>query len=107
VKTTKENLEDAIKGETYEIDSMYPSFIKNAELEKTEDAKKSFTWAMDTEKKHQEFYKKALEALNGEGEKILPFQWLVCPICGNTYDGASVKEACDFCMTKKEKFIVF
>ena len=107
VKTTIENLADAAAGETYEIDSMYPSFIKIAEVEKCEDAKKSFTWAWDTEKKHKEFYLRAHDALLKEGEKTLPLQWFVCPTCGNTYDSASVNEKCDFCLTPKEKFFIF
>ena len=107
VKTTMENLMDAAAGEGYEIDSMYPSFIKIAEEEKSIDAKKSFTWAIDTEKKHKDFYLKAHDALTKEGEISLPFQWFVCPVCGNTYDQATVKEKCDFCMTAKEKYFVF
>jgi rubrerythrin len=107
VKTTMENLMDAAAGETYEIDSMYPSFMKIAEEEKCADAKKSFTWALDTEKKHKEFYIRAHEAIMNGGEKSLPVQWFVCPVCGNTYDQPTVKEKCDFCMTAKEKFFVF
>lgn len=107
VLSTSENLADAIKGETYEIDSMYPDFIATAEKEKCADAVKSFTWASDTEKKHQAFYNSALAALNAGGEKSLPANWLVCPVCGNTYDAGSAGAACDFCMTPKEKFITF
>jgi rubrerythrin len=107
VMSTTENLADAIKGETYEIETMYPGFISAAETEKASDAIKSFTWALDTEKKHQAFYKKALDALNSVGENGLPFNWMVCPVCGNTYDMASIPNACDFCMTSKEKFIAF
>jgi rubrerythrin len=107
VMSTAENLEDAIKGETYEVETMYPGFIAAAETEKVKDAVKSFTWANDTEKKHQAFYKKALEALNSGGESGLPASWMVCPTCGNTYDLASTPEKCDFCMTGKEKFISF
>jgi rubrerythrin len=107
VLSTAENLADAIKGETYEIDTMYPGFIATAEKEKCADAVKSFTWAVDTEKKHQTFYKVALAAINAGGEKSLPANWFVCPVCGNTYDAGSVAAACDFCMTSKEKFIVF
>lgn len=107
VLSTAENLADAIKGETYEIETMYPEFIAAAEKEKCADAVKSFTWAMDTEKKHQSFYKNALAAVNAGAELTLPVQWFVCPVCGNTYDGASVVKACDFCMTPKEKFEVF
>lgn len=107
VLSTAENLTDAIKGETYELETMYPGFIGIAEKEKGKDAVKSFTWALDTEKKHQVFYKTALAALNGGSEKSLPAKWFVCPVCGNTYDAGSVTAKCDFCMTPKEKFISF
>jgi len=105
--TTAENLMDAIKGETYEIETMYPGFITVAGTEKSKDAVKSFTWALDTEKKHQLFYKTALSALNSGGEKNLPVKWFVCPVCGNTYDAGTLTAKCDFCMTPKEKFIEF
>ena len=107
VLSTAENIADAIKGETYEIDTMYPEFIAAAGKEKCADAVKSFTWAFDTEKKHQAFYKTALAAVNGSGEKSLPVKWFVCPVCGNTYDIGTVAEKCDFCMTSKGKFIAF
>lgn len=107
VLSTSENLADAIKGETHEVNSMYPEFIAAAEKEKSSDAVKSFTWAIDTEKKHQTFYNTALAAVSAGGEKNLPVNWLVCPVCGNTYDAGTVTEACDFCMTAKEKYITF
>jgi len=105
VKSTAENLQAAITGETYEIDSMYPRFLDDAKAEKVEKATKSFTWAMDTEKKHQSFYAASLEALNGAGEKTLPFEYFVCPVCGNTYDKVSLEPKCGFCQTDQEKFI--
>lgn len=107
VKTTAENLSDAINGETHEVDHMYPGFITEAENEKAADAVKSFGWAIDTEKKHQVFYKKALDAVNGSGESLLPLGWYVCPVCGNTYDQTAIADACDFCMTSKDKYLVF
>jgi rubrerythrin len=107
VKSTKENLEDAIKGESYEIETMYPGFIADAEKEHFKEAKKSFTWAKDTEIKHLAFYQKALEAIITTNITIIPTEYFVCPKCGNTYDAGSVKEKCDFCGTKKEKFLKF
>jgi rubrerythrin len=107
ILSTAENIDDAIKGETGEIESMYPGFIASAEEEKSKDAVKSFTWAIDTEKKHQAFYKAALDALKAGGEKTLPLQWYVCPVCGNTYNLTDLTAACDFCMTSKEKFLIF
>lgn len=107
VLSTAENITDAIKGETYELETMYPGFIAEAKNEKSTDAVKSFTWALDTEKKHAGFYKVAVEALNAGGEKSLPPKWFVCPVCGNTYDIGTVTPKCDFCQTAKEKFIAF
>ncbi len=104
VKTTAENLQAAIDGESYEVASMYPKFLEDAKAEKVEKAVKSFTWAFDTEKKHNQFYAAALEALKTHTQSKLPFVYAVCPLCGNTYDNAKVDEKCAFCQTKKEKF---
>ncbi len=49
VKTTAENLQAAIDGESYEVSTMYPQFLDESKLEKVEKAEKSFTWAIDTE----------------------------------------------------------
>ncbi|HEY5591397.1 MAG TPA: ferritin family protein [Paludibacter sp.] len=105
VKTTAENLQAAIDGETYEVTTMYPQFLADAKAEKVAKAEKSFTWAFDTEKKHEDFYKKALAAVQANAENTLPFEYAVCPVCGNTYDKATIAEKCDFCNTDKAKFI--
>jgi rubrerythrin len=105
VKTTAENLQAAIDGESYEVSTMYVQFLADAAAEKVEKATKSFIWASDTEKKHMQFYANALQALNAGGEKTLPFEYAVCPVCGNTYDKAAMDEKCAFCQTSKDKFI--
>lgn len=105
VKTTKENLEAALKGESYEIDTMYPDFIKTAETDKEDGAKKSFNWAFETEKKHKELYQKAIDALDKNKVKELSKKYYVCPKCGNTYTQTNVEETCAFCGTGKDKFI--
>ncbi|MPM57209.1 Nigerythrin [bioreactor metagenome] len=104
VKTTAENLQAAIEGETYEETTMYPQFIKDAEAEKVPDAVKSFTWAMDTEKKHEAFYSNSLTALQSGNESVLPADYEVCPVCGNTYAADKVDENCAFCQTPRDKF---
>jgi rubrerythrin len=106
VKTTAENLKAAIDGETYEVNTMYPQFLANAETEKAPNATKSFTWAQDTEKKHLQFYTNALQVLNTKAVNKLPFEYAVCPVCGNTYEKASMDANCAFCMTPSEKFII-
>jgi len=107
IKTTAENLRAAIDGESYEVASMYPNYITDANSEKIADANKSFTWALDTEKKHNQFYTNALEALNAGTNNTLPDKYAVCPVCGNTYDLANIDAKCAFCQTSSEIFIIY
>ncbi len=107
VKTTKENLEDAIKGETYEINTMYPGFIATSKAEAVSGASKSFGWAMDTEKKHQAIYNNALDALKNNKVTSLPNVYWVCPKCGNTYDVTKPEASCSFCSTSSSKYLKF
>jgi rubrerythrin len=107
VKTTAENLNDAISGEGYEVSTMYPGFITDAQNDKADDAIKSFQWAMETEKRHQDFYTKALDAINKKTVKKLSLVFFICPKCGNTYSSETVKgsESCEFCGTGKDRYI--
>lgn len=105
VKTTLENLQAAIDGETYEVQTMYPQFLTDAKNENSEKAVKSFTWASDTEKKHAELYKLALKALQENNESSVAPDYVICPVCGNTYLKGSEDEKCAFCQTGKDKFI--
>lgn len=106
VLTTAENIAAGIKGESYEIDEMYPGFIATAEKEAVTDAVETFTYAIDTEKKHKEFYESALESVKDGSELTVPVKWYVCPVCGNTYDEGTLTDECDFCMTPKSAYFV-
>jgi len=102
VKATKENLLDAIAGESYEISTMYPEFIANAKGNQL--ALISLNYAYKTEKKHKVLYDKALAALQSNQVNALSMQYFVCPTCGNTYDTTPPKR-CGISMTSAEKFI--
>lgn len=104
VKTTKENLENAIEGESYEFFTMYPEFIKNANKAGNYMAQISLTYAYKVEEKHRDFYIKALEALENNNVKSLPGVYFLCPTCGNTYDSVAPKR-CEISMTNAENFI--
>jgi len=106
VKSTLENLTAAVEGETYEIDSMYPKFLADAKIDNMENATKSFIWAMETEKKHQQFYVSAIQAIRINKTGSLPIGYAVCPVCGNTYDGNSIDNNCAFCQVSSDKFIL-
>jgi len=106
VGNTLENLQAANDGEDYEVSTMYVKFLEDAKAEKVPDAERSFTWAFETEKKHEQFYSDALEALKQNAENKLPFEYAVCPVCGNTYTKADMDASCAFCGTPSDKFII-
>lgn len=102
IKTTKENLQTALNGETYEFTEMYPSFIKAAIDEKSAEAKLTFNYANEVEKVHGELYKKAISSINNNKD-IEEREFFVCPVCGNTFEG-NAPNRCPICSTPKEKF---
>ena len=63
VKTTKANLREAAEGESLEIMSMYPKFIKEAEKEGKTEAAESFRIAFEREKHHRNMFRQALKQL--------------------------------------------
>lgn len=104
VNSTKDNLKDAITGEGYEVSTMYPEFMTNANTAGNQLSLMSLNYAYKTEKKHKVFYEKALAALESNTVETLPSEYYICPTCGNTYDSAAPKR-CGISMTSSEKFI--
>ena len=104
VMSTQENLQDAITGESYEIATMYPGFLKAAQKESVNLALISFNYAYQTEKAHAVLYKNALAQLEAGKESSLASKYFVCITCGNTYANGA-PERCGICMTPKERFV--
>ena len=65
VQSTADNLRESVEGESLEIMSMYPKFIKEAEAEGRTDAAESFKLAFDREKHHRSMFREALKKLEG------------------------------------------
>ena len=107
VKTTKENLEDAIKGESYETSTMYPEFKRTSDglAEYGKDASKSFDYAMRTEAKHKVFYEESLKAITDKTADKLPAAFWVCPICGNTVSNEADIKKCTICKNEKDPWV--
>jgi len=82
VKSTRENLQEAITGESYERDVMYPQFIAEA--------------------KHAELYAEALKNLENLRGKSR--QYFVCQVCGYTTQTLNFLR-CLVCGEPKEKYI--
>ena len=102
VMSTGENLEVAIGGENYEVVSMYPPMLAEAEAEDDKRAARSFKWALEVEKIHEMLYRKAAEFF-GKGKDVPATDYYVCPVCGYTHEGP-MTEKCPVCSTPAEKF---
>ncbi|MGD9821803.1 MAG: rubrerythrin family protein [Aminobacteriaceae bacterium] len=100
VKSTAENLQAALEGETYEFTEMYPGFIRDAEEEGQKNAVRSFTFANEAEKVHGELYKKALASM----EKGKDSTFFLCPVCGYVEEGHA-PDVCPICKAKKDVFV--
>lgn len=102
IKSTAENLEAAIGGETYEYKEMYPPMLENAESEGHK-AKRMFGYAVKAEAIHAVLYKKALEAAK-EGRDIAEGEVYLCPVCGHIELG-SPPDACPICGAKADSYV--
>ena len=102
IKSTTDNLKEAIEGEFYEFTKMYPEFIKEAKNDGNESAERSFNYANEVEKVHHELFKKALELLeNGKDLENKPMY--VCAVCGYTHEG-DPPDTCPVCNSPKKVF---
>jgi rubrerythrin len=102
VKSTRENLEAAIKGETYERDTMYPDFLKQARSDRKTAALRSLNLAKTAEAEHARLYASALANLDRlKGTKEIAYY--VCPTCGFTVRETNFAK-CPSCFTAKQTF---
>jgi rubrerythrin len=104
VKSTEANLKESIEGESYEFNTMYPEFIRNANASGNYMAQISFTYAYKVEQKHRDFYIEALTALETGRDGALPKTYFLCPTCGNTY-ATTAPSRCEISMTDSKLFI--
>ena len=100
IRSTKENLAEAVAGETHEFKSMYPGMIEAAIAEGDKDAERSFHFANEVEKVHARLYQKLLDSLGTAKES---YSYYVCPVCGYTAEGVP-PDACPICGTKGKMF---
>jgi len=100
IKTTKENLKEALKGENHESKKMYPAFLKKAEADKNTQAMYSFRGAMAAEKMHAQMFSQALADLKGWKAKK---KFLVCQTCGYTTMDLTIK-VCPVCSQPRGQF---
>jgi rubrerythrin len=100
IKGTKENLREAIAGETQEFKEMYPAMIKAAKSEGNRAAERSFVYANAVERIHADLYHMMLETFDTVKET---YPYYICPVCGMTAE-REPPERCPICGAKGERF---
>lgn len=102
VKTTKDNLQAAIAGESYERDTMYPDFLAQARKDANKDALQTFNFAKAAEAEHAKMYGDALARLDSlKGSKAM--NYYVCTVCGFTTTKLDFLK-CSVCFNPKDKY---
>ena len=102
VGSTRENLEAAISGESYEYKSMYPEFVNKARQGPFVPAIVTFEEALRTEQAHAKLYEQALrdlDKLKGSG----PRTYYVCSVCGYTVTELNFAK-CPNCLKPKDRY---
>ncbi len=102
IASTKEALEAAIKGESYERDTMYPDFIAAARADGQMDAVETFSLAKTAEAEHAKLYQAALGEL--KSGKSAAKKFYVCTVCGLTTTNLDFAK-CRSCFQPKDKYV--
>jgi len=101
---TKENLQMAIDGESYENITMYPDFAQIAKEEGHKEAQKLFTGIGKIEIEHEKMFQMLLDRLEVEAEFVSDDEeeaW-ICEICGHVHYGKKALKVCPVCKHPQE-----
>jgi rubrerythrin len=97
--TPAENLRGAIKGESYERDTMYPEFLAQAKKDGAKAAIRIFVYAQKAELEHAKLYQNALDNLG----KNTDTTFYVCSVCGYT----TTEKPAKYCVSCRESADVY
>ena len=99
VKSTAENLEEALSGETHAFTKMYPAMIRDAEEEGQKAAAITMGYLAEVEQSHARHYRKVLDSL----ENLPGAEYYVCSVCGYTVE-SEVPDTCPVCKSSSKVF---
>lgn len=103
IQDTLANLKEAVEGERYEFQEMYPEFLATAKEEENKRAAMGFGHALAAEEIHHNLYKQALAAVEA-GKDLASMSVFLCPVCGNLELGET-PEKCPICNAPGAKFV--
>jgi len=101
---TKENLQMAIDGESYENITMYPEFARIAKEEGHKEAARLFDGIGKIEVEHEKMFKMLLERLEADAEFTSEDDeeaW-ICEVCGHVHYGKKALKTCPVCKHPQE-----
>lgn len=101
---TKENLQMAINGESYENTTMYPDFAQIAKDEGYKEATQLFKSIGKIEVEHENMFKMLLERLEADAEFVSEDEeeaW-ICEVCGHIHYGKKALKVCPVCKHPQE-----
>ena len=105
VGDTAANLAQAMGGENYEVNEMYPAFDAVARIQEEKGALRSIHYALEAEKIHEVMYQDAKAAVDA-GNDIAAGAVYVCPVCGHTHIG-ELPDRCPICNLPKAQYREF
>jgi len=105
IGNTSENLQNAMDGENYENEIMYPEYYEIAVQEGNKEAQRSFHYALETEGLHATLFEEAKKRVDSGSDMGLDTIY-VCPVCGYTHVSAP-PELCPICRTPSNHFTPF
>jgi desulfoferrodoxin-like iron-binding protein len=103
-ENTKENLQMAIDGESYENQTMYPDFAQIAKDEGYKEANRLFNGIGKIEVEHEKMFQMLLDRLENDGEFISDNKeeaW-ICEVCGHIHYGKKALKICPVCKHPQE-----
>ncbi|MCP4632511.1 MAG: rubrerythrin family protein [candidate division Zixibacteria bacterium] len=102
---TAQNLEEAMNGEQYETQTMYPDFAKDADEEGNKVAAALFRQIAKVEAHHRDRYQKLLDRVNNGTvyTREKPIKWK-CSVCGYIHEGTEPPPKCPCCKHPKEYY---
>lgn len=99
IRSSKENLQEAMAGESHEFTTMYPQMISDAREEKEKGTEITMSHASEVEKIHHGLFQEALNSL----DNFPVNDYYICPACGYIVAKAA-PDKCPVCGAVKKVF---
>jgi rubrerythrin len=106
-KSTLENLKEALAGEQFEVDSLYPNCLKEVAARNILAATRTFTRALEAEKTHALLFEWAIAHIEDEvagSLMAIPRDFFVCPGCGLVAAELDEDDDCSVCNSPRDRF---